>query len=313
MTQVHVAAPPQEADAVVIGAGALGSSIAYHLARLGWTKTVLLDRHDLASQTSPRAAGLSAQFRGTDLMTTLARRGVQKIRSFTKDTGEALTSTQPGSVKIARTPDHETQLRDEVERGRRLGVDINLISPSEVHRLAPFVEPAGVRAATYVTGDVYLEPGDLPRAYIRAATRLGVTLLPFTPATGITVVQGVVKEVQVLRASVDDAGELATIRTPIVVDAAGAWARLVGQFAGSRIPIVPTRHQLVITQPVAGVTPDQAIVRIIDANVYIRPESGGFLMGGYEGDPMQVDVRRRPAGFSIADLPAGPGRAARPR
>jgi 4-methylaminobutanoate oxidase (formaldehyde-forming) len=298
-----VAAPPQEADAVVIGAGALGSSVAYHLARLGWTKTVLLDRHDLASQTSPRAARLSAQLRGTDLMTALARRGVQKIRSFTEDTGEALTSAQPGSVKIARTPDHEAQLRDDVERGRRLGVDVNLISPSEVHRLAPFVEPAGIRAATYVTGDVYLEPGDLPRAYTRAATRLGVRLLPFTPATGISVVQGAVKEVQVQRAGGDGGGEPAIIRTPVVVDAAGAWARLVGQLAGSRIPIVPTRHQLVITQPVAGVTPDQAIVRVIDANVYIRPEGGGFLMGGYEADPMQVDVRRRPDNFSIADLP----------
>jgi 4-methylaminobutanoate oxidase (formaldehyde-forming) len=97
-----VAAPPQDADAVVIGAGALGSSIAYHLARLGWTKTVLLDRHDLASQTSPRAAGLSAQLPGSDLMTTLARRGVQKIRSFTKDTGEALISTQRQDRSHAR-------------------------------------------------------------------------------------------------------------------------------------------------------------------------------------------------------------------
>jgi glycine/D-amino acid oxidase-like deaminating enzyme len=158
MTLPEGASLPSEADAVVIGAGAFGSSIAYHLARLGWRKTVLLDRHELASQTSPRAAGLSAQLRGTDLMTRLARRGVQLIRRFAADTGEALVSTQPGSVKIARTPDHEAQLRAEVERGRRLGIDVDLISPAEVPRLAPFVEPGGIRAATYVTGDVYLEP-----------------------------------------------------------------------------------------------------------------------------------------------------------
>src|SRR5438876_12208546 len=97
--QQYAPAPPQEADAVVIGAGAFGSSIAYHLARLGWRNTVLLDRHDLASQTSPRAAGLSGQLRGSDLMTTLASRSVQKIRSFAADTGEALASTQPGSLK----------------------------------------------------------------------------------------------------------------------------------------------------------------------------------------------------------------------
>jgi glycine/D-amino acid oxidase-like deaminating enzyme len=294
--------PPRDADAVVIGAGAFGSSIAYHLARLGWRNTVLLDRHDLASQTSPRAAGLSGRLRGSDLMTTLASRSVEKIRSFAAETGEALVSTQPGSLKIARTPDHEAQLRRDVERGRRLGVEVSLISPAEVHRLAPFVEPAGIRAATYIAGDIYLEPVHLPLASLRAAARLGVTLLPFTPATGIDVVDGAVSEVRVQRQGAPADIESESIRTPVVVDAAGAWARLVGDFAERTVSIVPTRHQLAITQPVAGVTPDLPIVRIVDANVYVRPENGGFLMGGYEADPLQVDVRRKPAGFSIDEL-----------
>ena len=302
MMQVRAAAPPREADAVVIGAGAFGSSIAYHLARLGWKNTVLLDRYDLASQTSPRAAGLSGQLRGTDLMTALAKRSVQKIRGFAAETGEALVSTQPGSLKIARTPDHEAQLHKDVERGRRLGVEVTLISPAEVHRLAPIVEPAGIRAATYITADIYIEPVHLPLAYLRAAAGLGVSLLPFTPATGIDVVDGAVSEVRVQRRGAPAGSEPESIRTPVVVDAAGAWARLVGDLAGRTVPIVPTRHQLAITQPVAGVTPDLPIVRIVDANVYVRPEDGGFLMGGYEAEPMQVDVRNKPADFSIADL-----------
>jgi glycine/D-amino acid oxidase-like deaminating enzyme len=89
---------------VVIGAGAFGSSIAYHLAHLGWTKTVLFDRHGLASQTSPRAAGLSAQLRGTVLMTTLAGRGVEKIRRFAAVTGAALVSAAGCQRERARIP-----------------------------------------------------------------------------------------------------------------------------------------------------------------------------------------------------------------
>ncbi|HEX2037119.1 MAG TPA: FAD-binding oxidoreductase [Chloroflexota bacterium] len=283
----------QEADAVIVGAGAFGTSLAYHLARLG-RRPVLVDSHDLASQTSPRAAGLTAQIRGTELMAHLAMRSVGQIERFTAETGEPLTVHQPGSLKIARTPEHEAQLRAEVARGRGLGLEIDLISPAEAHRLSPFVEPAGIRAVTYVPRDLYIEPGQLPLGYARAAGRLGATLLAHTPVTGIlvegTTVQGVCTP----------HGE---IRAPVVVDAAGAWARLVGELAGRRIPVVPTRHQLLITEPIAGVRPDLPIVRIVDANVYVRPDNGGLMLGGYEADPLQWDSARLSSGFQIGDLP----------
>jgi glycine/D-amino acid oxidase-like deaminating enzyme len=307
----------REAQAVVIGAGAFGSSIAYHLARRGWRDTILLDRFDLGAQTSPRAAGLTAQVRSTELMTRLAMRSVHQLTHFPADTGEPLEVFQPGSIKIARTAEHEAQLRADVERGRALGLEVDLLSPAEVARRSPFVESPGIRAATYVPSDVYLEPGQLPRAYARAAGRLGVTLLPYTAATGIVVRDGVVQGVRVEptprpagaagpggpETGDGSAGEREEIRTAVVVDAAGAWARQVGELAGGRVPVVPTRHQLLITEPVAGVEATQPIVRVIDANVYVRPERGGLLMGGYEDDPLQVDVRRLGPDFKIDDVP----------
>jgi 4-methylaminobutanoate oxidase (formaldehyde-forming) len=96
--------------------------------------------------------------------------------------------------------------------------------------------------------------------------------------------------------------ETGEIRTPVVVDSAGAWTRVVAEMTGIRVPIVPTRHQLYITKPIAGVLPSQPIVRILDVNVYVRPERGGLMLGGYEPDPLQVDPRSLPAGFQIADL-----------
>jgi glycine/D-amino acid oxidase-like deaminating enzyme len=283
----------EEADAIVIGAGAFGTSVAFHLVRRGLRRVALLDKDAVASQTSPRAAGLTSQVRTTDTMTRLAMMSVRAIARFTEETGEPLVFYQPGSLKIARTPEHAEQLRAEVERGRRIGLEIGIVSPAEAHRLMPFLEPVGIQAVTYSPSDLYLEPVQLPLGYARAAERLGATVLPQTPVTGFVLRDGGIAGVQTARGP---------IRAPVVVDAAGAWTRLIGEMAGARIPLVPTRHQLLITEPLAGVTAMQPITRIIDVNVYVRPEQGGLMLGGYEPDPVQYGARDLRADFQISDL-----------
>ena len=116
----------QKAAAVIIGSGALGSSVAYHLAKRGISPVSLVDKHEIASQTSPRAAGLTSQIRQSELMTQLARMAVEKIKNFTAETGEELVYFQSGSLRIARTAEHEQQLRRDVERGQKLGVDVEI-------------------------------------------------------------------------------------------------------------------------------------------------------------------------------------------
>ena len=158
----------QEAAAVIVGSGALGSSVAYHLAKAGVAPVVLIDKHEIASQTSPRAAGLTSVVRQSELMTRLASMAADKIRNFTAETGEEMIYFQSGSLRIARTSEHEQQLRRDVERGQKLGVDIEFVSPAKARELMPFFEPVGIRAVTYTPGDLYLEPGQLPRGYARA-------------------------------------------------------------------------------------------------------------------------------------------------
>jgi len=282
-----------QADVVVIGSGSLGSSVAFHIAKAGGRSVALVDKHDLCSQTSPRAAGLTKQVRRSTLMTRLAMRAVKKIEKFQEETGEPLVCHQTGSLTIARLPEHEEQLRLEVERARPFKLGVQLISPGEAQRMMPFLETKGVRAVTYSPTDLYLEPVQIPLGYARAAERLGAVMLPNTMVTGIAVRNGEVERV------ITHKGE---IRTSVVVDAAGAWARLVGEMAGPRVPMVATRHQLFITEAIAGVEPDQPIARIVDANVYVRPDKGGLMLGGYEADPLQLDMHSLPPGFQIADL-----------
>jgi glycine/D-amino acid oxidase-like deaminating enzyme len=280
-------------ECVVIGSGALGSSVAFHLAKAG-KQVALLDKHALGSQTSPRAAGLTSQARGSDLMTQLAKRAVRKIEGFEAETGEKIMFHQPGALKIARLPEHLEQLNGEVERGRRMGTGIEMISPQEAAAKNPFLHTAGILGVIYSPTDLYLEPSQIPGGYARAAARLGVTMLPHTLVTGIATNNDAVSSVET---------EHGTIRCETVVDAGGAWLRAVAALSGATVKLVPTRHQLLITEPIEGVDAMQPITRIIDVNVYVRPDEGGLMLGGYEQTPLQYDGRDLPARFDIDEMP----------
>lgn len=118
-------------------------------------------------------------------------------------------------------------------------------------------------------------------------------LRPNTPVTDVLHEGGRVLGVRTPR------GE---IRAPVLVDAAGAWATLVAEVAGIRVPMIPTRHQLYVTAPLPGLEPLQPIVRILETSVYVRYDRGGLMLGGYEDEPRQVDPRSLPPDFQIRDL-----------
>ena len=281
------------ADVVVVGSGAFGASAAYHLARRG-ARVVVLERAALASQTSPRAAGLSSQVRATPALTKLAQRAVAKLASFSADTGQPLRFTQSGALKIARTERDAEQLDREVARGAAAGVPIELVSVAEARRRLPILGERGIVAVTWSPTDCNVEPSELPIGYCRAAEKLGAVLRSHTPATGFVIGPGGVEGVRTPGG---------TIATRAVVDAAGAWARLLATALGGALPVVPTRHQLLITEPIAGVGPEFPIARVIDANVYVRHERGGLMLGGYENDPLQPDLAALGPSFEMADLP----------
>ena len=174
---------PERADAVVIGAGALGAATAFHLAKAGLF-VALLDKAELASQAPAscwpqRPAPLRPDDDG------IAARGVEKIVNFQAETGEPIVFFQPGSLKIARRPEHEAQLHEEVARGEQLGLDVAMIALDEARRLMPYLVTEGVRAVMHMRTDVYLEPVQVPLGYSRASSRLGAALAPNTPVEEI--------------------------------------------------------------------------------------------------------------------------------
>lgn len=283
------------AEAVVIGAGSFGSSLAYHLAKQGLKDVVLVDRFGIGEQTSPRAAGLTQQIRREEETTRLAKLSVEQFVNFTNETDIPLELHQSGSVKMARNEAGVAQVEWEIREGRRLGLDIRPIDADELAERAPWAHTEGVLAMWITPSDLYLEPRQVPQVFTAAARARGVTVLTDTPVTGlIREASGRVGGVETSRGA---------IAAPIVVDAAGAWTRQVAEEAGIRIPVVPMRHQLYITEPLPGIRNEQPICRVIDANVYVRPCWGGLMLGGYETNPLPFEMRDATPEFQIADMP----------
>jgi glycine/D-amino acid oxidase-like deaminating enzyme len=282
------------ADVVVIGSGGFGASTAFHLVERGAGNVVVLDKAELASQTSPRAAGLVSHARTTDLMVRLVQHAAEKLERFTADTGQPLDWTRPGSLKVARRPEDVRVIEGDHVRGERHGLDVGVLSGDDAHTLNPFLQPDDVLVVLRVGDDLYFDPAHVAIGYVRGAEARGATFLPNTAVTRVNIEAGRVESVETTRG---------TIRTPVVVDAAGAWTRQVAALSGIHIPLVPTRHQLFVTEPLAGVRADLPIVRVMDAAVYVRPCGGGLLWGGYEADPRFFDMDALGPEFRVPDTP----------
>jgi 4-methylaminobutanoate oxidase (formaldehyde-forming) len=274
-----------EAGAVVVGGGIWGCAIAYHLARAGLRDVVVLERRELACGNTPQAAGLVGQLRSSELMVRSIGHVVRRLTGWAAEHGEDCGFRQVGSLKVALHADRVRELERHVAQAQGWGLEVELISPEAARARVPALDLSGVKAAAWIPGDGYVEPYTLTMAIARAARRLGVTFETGRPVTGILVERGAVQGVET------PTGAVTASR---VVVAAGPWIERVGQALGLAFDTMPLRHQHWTTAPLEGIPPDLPVVRVPDASVYIRPEVGGLLLGGFEA---------RPKAFRMADLP----------
>jgi glycine/D-amino acid oxidase-like deaminating enzyme len=273
------------ADVVVVGAGALGLSTALHLSLLGRT-VVVVERDSAGSQASGRAAGLFKSIQADPLRTSLARRSIERARTFEAWAGVPLDVRPAGSLAIARTPEHSAFLAAEVAASQGLGVAIEELTADGLRDRSSLYRPTGGERSWWCPEDVYIEePMALVAALVAACRQHGVDLREREEVIGIDVHAGHVVAVETSR------GRIGTTQ---VVDAAGAWTREVGALAGAWLPVTPVRHQLRITEPDPSVDATAPIVRVIDAAVYVRPARGGLMGGGFEAQPAAVAPGARP-------------------
>src|SRR5580704_6919664 len=284
------------ADVVVIGAGAFGLSAALHCALAG-RSVVVVERDTAGSQASGRAAGLFKSVQADQVRTTLARRSIDRAISFGDWAAVPLEVTRSGSFLVARTDAHAAFIMTEVTQSAAWGADVRVCSLDDLAAGVSYYQASGDEIVAWCPEDVYVdEPMDLVEAYLAACRQHGVEVLQSEAVLSIPLSAGRVAGVETAARS---------ITAGVVVDAAGAWVREVAALAGAagRVAVAPVRHQLLITEPVPGVSPGEPITRVVDAAVYLRPARGGLMFGGFEADPLPVDPRAESPSFRTGDLP----------
>jgi len=272
-----------QANIVIIGGGIAGCSLAYHLARLGQTGVVLLDKGELTSGSTWHAAGLVTQFHTSPTLMRMRKYSIELYRQLQNE-NPAAGWREVGSLRVASSRDQLKFLQRQVGMARAIGLEVDIITPAEARRILPEMSADELYGAIYLPGDGYLDPSGVTLELARRARQQGVVMHTGVRVTGFNrTTQGGITGV------VTDQGEIAT---DCVVNAGGMWARQVGQMAGVDLPMTPLIHQHVTTRPIPGheLPRDTPCLRDPENLVYMREEVGGFLIGGFEREPLAWSV-----------------------
>ena len=277
----------RRSDVVVVGGGCMGASVAYHLARLGVTDVVLVER-DAAlgtGSTGRNAGGVRHQF-SHEANVRLSMESIRVFERFAEEVGSPADLHQDGYLFLITTDEQAAAFRRDIALQRGLGIDVEFLEPAAVARRAPGVRLDDVIGAAYCARDGICDPNGVTMGFAQAARRAGVTILRDTTVTGVRTDGGRISAVETSRGP---------IATPVVVNAAGPWAASLGKMAGVEIPITPLRRHIFIAQPpaagwerggpegAAAGPSDRLMVIDVASTFYFHREGAGLLFG--MGDP----------------------------
>jgi glycine cleavage system T protein len=280
-----------QAQIVIVGGGIVGAQIAYHLAKMGRKDVVLLEKGEIASGESSHAAGLVTQFATSQTML--------KFRMYSIELYSELgLFDHVGSLRVASSPEQLKDFERSVSRAKALGLDCEVIGPDEAQAHMPQITKKDLYGAIYLPRDGQLDPYTTTTSMVRFAKELGVTVYTDTRVTGIKLSpKGEITEVETNKGS---------IKTELVVNAAGMWAPRVAAMAGLHFPTTPVDHQHIALTPVKGheFNPQTPCLRDPDNLVYMRQEQGGLVIGGYEPNPLARWIDGAPWEHGGSTLPS---------
>ena len=291
---------PDQAQIIVIGGGIIGCSVAYHLAKEGAKDVLLLERGQLTCGSTFHAAGLVGQLRSSANITRVLKNSVELYRSIEAETGQATGWKMNGGLRLACTQERWIELKRQATTAHSFGLEMELLNPQEAQELWPLMEVGDVIGAAFLPTDGQANPSDITQALAKGARMHGVKIFEDTAVTGIRLEdsgKGGTKKVVAVQTK---NGE---ILCETVVNCAGQWANELAKMAGVTVPLVSVEHQYLITEPIAGVTPDLPTLRDPDKLTYWKEDVGGLVMGGYEPNPIGWAEHGIPQDFVFQLLP----------
>lgn len=268
----------KQARVVIIGGGIAGSSIAYHLAELGWKDILVLEQGEPISGTTSHAPGLVGQLRSSASLTKMLMYSVSLYKKLRVNGERGFDPV--GSLRLASSKDRLLELKRQASFARTVGLEARLLTAHEAQELFPLMSLAGVEGGLFLPTDGSARAVLLAAALAEAARAKGVVFQKNAKVVGFDVKDGRVTGV---RTPEED------VACELVVLASGIWSAALGRLAGVRVPLVPMQHQYAMTEPLPAV---QALggralpnLRDPDKLVYFRQDGEGLVLGGYERDP----------------------------
>jgi 4-methylaminobutanoate oxidase (formaldehyde-forming) len=285
---------PTHAQAVIIGGGVIGCSVAYHLAKLGWRDVVLLERKQLTCGTTWHAAGLIGQLRATPNLTRLAKYSAELYLRLEAETGQPTGFKQNGSVGLARTAARLAELRRQAAMGRTCGLEVNELTPAEAKSLHPLIAVGDLAGAVHIPADGQANPVDIAQALAKGARQSGARIVEGYKVTGIARRNGRASGVET---------ELGPVAAEVVVNCAGMWGRAVARMAGVSVPLHACEHFYVLTEPMPEVPPGLPVLRDPDGGIYVKEDAGKLLVGAFEPVAKPWGMAGIPDDFEFGELP----------
>ena len=284
------------ARVVIVGGGVGGCSLAYHLAELGWTDVVLLEKGELTSGSTWHAAGLCTQFNASRNNQRLQMYSLALYRSLEAKTGQAVDFRDVGSIRLASDPNRLDEYKRARSRAGTIGLEVDILPPEEIRERWPILDVEGMLGGLWIPSDGFVDPSSITTAMAAGAKAKGVEVNRRTRVTA-------------LRENADGGWmvetDKGTIECEILVNAAGMWAPRIGQMAGVALPIAPLEHEMVMTGPVPALddlSNALPVVRDPDWSFYCRAEAGALIIGPFEKETKTWSMEGVPWEFEASLL-----------
>ncbi|QBF33077.1 FAD-dependent oxidoreductase [Thalassococcus sp. S3] len=288
--------------ALVVGGGAVGTSIAYHLARAGWDDVMLLERDELTSGSTWHAAGLLPYFNMSYATTHIHDYSIKFYKTLEDETGLNAGFYVVGNLRMAQSRARMDEYMLYASTAETCGVPYEWLSPAQIKERYPLVRTEDLEGAIYHPTDGYINPADVTMAMAKGARQRGVMIERKWQVDGyhwtgdhwdVTCTKMVEKGGNLVPSD-----ERVVIHAEHVVTATGNHAQRTAQLLGLKIPAIPVEHQYIVTEPDPALqewrksNPEHPVLRDADAKWYVREERGGWILGPYE--------RNAPARFEYA-------------